>query len=329
MGHISRNRVLFIAVLAIALFFWGCKDSEKTDTASLLEQCKIHLDNSEWSDAIDVCESAGGDEGYHLAAQAYMGQGGLSLFNLIRNLTSSSDDSNTGSTIFGFIPETATQKASFKTALSYLMGSNIASKSQTIYLEALLVSSILVLTELKSSFRLSIVDGEIQTCKVDATEDADECGFTYNLNTDVSSDLTFGGLGVYLHNNLCCAIGSTTCSVYRSTYDGTPLASPVVGYDVTIDSCTIQDGSTLQYNKTAFENFIVTAAFEDESGDSLLSPLDFYSLFDSGIRFDASDDIYLCKNPPFTDITSDNGVVYDCEILGSVLDPSSDLFANE
>ncbi len=331
MNHLSGNRVLLIIGLLTLLLLWGCKDSDKTDSVSLLEQCKIYLDDGKWSDAIETCEDAGGDDGYHYAAQAYMGSGGLSLFNLVRSLSSADDGSGSGSTIFGYVPETETQKENFQTALRYLMGPNITEKSQTVYFESLLLSSILVLTELKTSFNLSVVDGEIDACSIDATEDADQCGFTFDLTTDVTSDLTFGGLGRSFHENLCCELGNDTCTAYTSTHDGTSITTPsVVAYDVTADSCTVQAGSTLRYNKDAFDNFTVTDAFKDDNGDSVLSTLDFYSLFDSGSRFDASgDEIVLCKNPPFTDITSDNGVIYDCEILGAVLDPSSDLFANE
>ena len=325
---ISRKPYLLIIVLVVLGLLWGCKDSELSDDASLLEQCRIHLDEGEWSDAVDVCTEAGGDDGYHLAAQAYMGQGGLSLFELVKIMSDSSDSSGAASAIFSFVPETSDDKTSFQKALDFLMGTRIDEKSQTVYLEGLLVSSILVFTELKDLFKITESGGSFSTCDVDVTDDADpaKCGFTVDVSDDTPPVLSFSGLGSTLYENLCCNLDSESCTQVDSTQDSSTDAGSGVIYDVTMDSCTIGSNSVLQYNKNAYDNFIVTEAFKS-GGTSVLTPLDFYTSFDSGDRYDTSGDtIPLCRTARFDDVTADNGEIYDCEIIGAVFDPSSDLF---
>lgn len=324
----SGKLKLLIITLVVLGLLWGCKDAELSDNASLLEQCRIHLDEGEWSDAVDVCTEAGGDDGYHYAAQAYMGQGGLSLFELIKIMSNSTDGSGAASAIFSFVPDNSNDKTSFQDALEFLMGTKISEKSQTVYLEGLLVSSILVFTELKDVFKITESGGTFSTCKVDITDDADpaKCGFTVDVSADATPTLSFSGLGSTLYQNLCCNLDLASCTQVDSTQDASTDVGLNVVYDVTMDSCTIGSSSVLQYNKNAYDNFIVTEAFKS-GGTSVLTPLDFYSSFDSGNRFDTSGDtIPLCRPARFVDITSDNGEVYDCEIIGAVFDPSSDLF---
>ncbi len=317
-----------IIILVILGLLWGCKDAELSDNASLLEQCRIHLDEGEWSDAVEVCTEAGGDDGYHYAAQAYMGQGGLSLFELVKFMSNSSDSSGAASAIFSFVPDNSDDKTSFRKALDFLMGTKIGEKSQTVYLEALLLSSILVFTELKDLFKITESGGTFSTCDVDVTDDADpaKCEFTVDVSADATPTLSFSGLGSTFYENLCCNLDSASCTQVDSTQDASTDVALNVIYDVTMDSCTIGSNSVLQYNKNAYDNFIVTEAFKS-GGTSVLTPLDFYSSFDSGDRYDASGDtIPLCRPARFGDITADNGEIYDCEIIGAVFDPSSDLF---
>jgi hypothetical protein len=324
--RLDRLLPVLIGLLTLSLL-WGCQDSGNTDTASLLEDCKIYLDEGSWSDAIDSCEEAGGDEGYHYAAQAYMGQGGLSLLNLIKTLSDSSNSSGSATAIFSFIPDNDTKKSSFQTALFYLMGSRIANKSQTVYLEALLLSSILVFTELKDVFGLSDTNGSFTTCDPDVTDDSDpaKCGFSVDVSGDSTPVLTFSGLGSEMYENLCCNLDSASCTAVGSTIDTTPDAS--ADYNVTIDSCIIEARSVLQYNKAAYDGFLVTDTFKDSDGNNILAPLDFYTLFDSGNRYNISgDEIQLCKTSSFPDISSDDAELYDCEVLGAIFDPNSDLF---
>ncbi|MBU2510181.1 hypothetical protein KJ966_02545 [bacterium] len=324
--HIPKNGgykfSFVILALILILFIWGCKDSEQSDSTSELEQCRIHMDEREWADAISTCESAGGDEGYHSAALAYMASSGLTIIDLAQSLLDSSSGSGTAGVIFDYIPTTTADRTNFQRALSYLMGSNITTKTQNIYFEALLVSSMLVFGELKDLFKLSEIDGEFTTCSLDATTDADRCGFTFDLSTDTNT-MTFGGLGSSFYTNICGA------NSHDSSHDGTTLTTvtPNISYDVTIDSCEIQAGSVIQYNKDAYDNFVVTDSFKDSEGNSVLSTLDFYTLFDSGSRFNASgDEIPLCKDTVITSIATGDELIYDCEIFGAVFDPSSDLF---
>ncbi len=306
--------------MASLLLFVGCKDSEKTDSVSLLEECKILMDEMKWSEAADTCEDAGGDEGYHLAAQAYMKLANFSIFDLILNLSDSSESSGAINAIFTSTPDTTTDKSYMNTALSYLMGSNITNKSQTVYLEGLLVSSLLVFGELKDVFGLDISGDSLVMCDLDATSGPTQCGFTMDISADATPTLIFTGLGNDFYDALC---GDSSV-----THDDTSIDTPLtINYDVTVDACDIQATSVLQYNKDAFDGFIPSAGFQDSEGNNLLSPLDFYSMFNSNSSFDMSgDEVPLCKTPPTPDTTSDDTKINDCEVLGSLTDPSSDLF---
>ena len=315
-------KTVFIAIgFLIPFLLWGCKDSEQTDTASLLEQCKIYLDEGEWSDAAETCMDVETEEGYHYAAQAYMGLGDLSLFDLVKEMSDSSGGSSAGAAIFGFIPSTAEKRSYLATALGLLMGTSISNKTQTIYLEGLLVSSILVFSQLKDTFGLSEAeDGTLTTCDPDT---ADSCSFTVNLS---GGTLTSTGIGSSFFTNLCCA-SPDNCTTVSSLTDTSQLVSPTVDYDVVIDYCTIESGSVLDYNKSAYDNYVVTDAFKDDQGKSVLDPLDFYALFDSGDRYDTSgDQVPICKSSFLSDVISDDQVIYDCEVMGAVFDENSELF---
>lgn len=325
---LSKFILLLFTSSLLLLFLWGCKDTEQDDSASLLEQCKLYLDESEWEKAIEACEDAGGDDGNHYAAQAYMGQGGLSLFNLIRSLTDTNQSSGATSAIFSYVPTTAEAKTSLITALGLLMGSSISNKSQTVYLEGLLVSTILVFTELKDVFGLAEEDGEFSTCDIDVTDTSDpkKCSFTLSKS---GSLLTFSGIGSTFYTNLCCPVGSDSCSSVGSDIDNTQDIPTSTDYNVTIDSCAIEDGSVLNYNKSAYDNYEGGNSLVDDEGNNLLADLDFYTLFDSGDRYSTvvnSNTVSLCKAEYFTDLVSGDAAINDCEVIGAVLDEDSELF---
>ncbi len=321
-GNISNwsfSLFLMAFSLVFSLSFFGCKDTGLTDSVSMLEECKIKLDEAEWDEAITACEAAGGDEGYHLAAQAYMGKSGLTLLDLIETLANTSSSSNSASAIFSYVPDTTSDKQNYNTALSYLMGSNITNKTDIVYLEALLVSSMLVLKELKTLFKLDIVDGTTDICDIDATSDPDKCGFTFDATTDA---LSFSGFGSSFYSSLC---GDSS-----SDYDGTDhtVDTTTLTYDVTIDACAIKPSSVLQYNGDAYTGFTSNSnAFQDASGNSIFETLDFYTKFNSDLNFTkdiSGDDFDLCYSTQIPDTSGDDSKINDCEILGTLFDPSSD-----
>ena len=313
--------VVMVLLIGVVLLFIGCKDSGSTDTASEMESCQIYMDEGKWSDAIEACETAGGDEGYHNAALAYMASSGLTIVDLAQTLLDSSGSSSTASAIFSYVPESDTDRSNYNTALSYLMGSKISTKTQTIYFEALLVSSMIVFGELKAMFGLDQSGDTFTTCSLDATQDADRCGFDFDITSD---GLHYSGFGSTFYSNLCGG-DSAVDSTYDSTVYTTGSAVDIT-YDATIDSCTIASTSVLQYNKNAFDNYVVTDAFKDGDGNSVLSSLDFYTLFDTGERFNTSgDEIPICKTNILPSVATGDSILYDCEILYSVFDPSSDL----
>ncbi|MBU3918057.1 hypothetical protein KKA14_21215 [bacterium] len=316
---------LFPVVLCLMFFlsFSGCKDTGLTDSVSMLEECKIKLDEREWDDAITACEAAGGDEGYHRAAQAYMGKAGLTLLNLIETLSNTSSSSNSASAIFSYVPDSESDKQSYRAALSHLMGPNITNKTDVVYLEGLLLSSMLVLNELKDLFKLEIAAGSATVCDIDATSDPDKCGFTFDVTTDAPFDrLSFSGFGSSFYNNLC---GDAT-----TDHDGANrTVVTTLTYDVTIDACIIQSTSVLRYNRDAFIGLGNPLAFQDSTGDSIFKTLDFFSKFNSNKNFtkDVSGDAFnLCYTPEIKDASGDDTRINDCEILGTLLDPSTDLF---
>ena len=305
-------KILTALVFSLTLLLYGCKETPPSDEQSLLEQCRVYLDEGEWSDAVDACESAGGDEGYHKAAQAYMAKGGFSLYQLMLALVN--DPTKVASIMFDFIPGTAANKSGFKTALTYLMGPKISTKSQEIYLESILVSSVLIFGELKDVFTLDITNDTFTMCSLDATSGSPSaCGFTIGI--DATPTLSFSGFGSSFYTNLC--------DNAEASHDG--LFHAPLNYDVTNDYCNVQVGSILQYHKAAHDAFVPSGRFVDGSGD-ILDILDFYTMFDSGFTGDVSGNS-LCHPGYFaaSDISPDDGKIYDCEILGAMLDPSNDL----
>ena len=312
---------LMLPGIFFIILFIGCKDTEQTDSASKLERCKILMDQSNWSEAISVCSSVGGDEGKHLTAQAYMASGGLTMLDLLRSLTESTDESGSTSVIFNFVPDTAAKRTSFTNALSYLIGANkIENATQDVYFESLLVSGILILGDLKGLLNITVSDSTFNTCDpVDGTGDT-ACSFTLDATDDT---LSFSGFGSSFYDSIC----GHSDSIHDSSDHTADAVS--VAYDVTNDYCDIQEDSLLNYNKIAFDAYETPSTFQDDSGESILKALDFYTSFNSGNRFTVSgDELVLCHADTITIVSSIDNRLYDCEILGGLLDPSSDSIFN-
>ena len=328
----------------------GCKDTPAVHQAGLLETCKELIDERNWDDAISDCPDVDNDEGWHLTAQAYMGRAGLSLFDVVNTLLSSSGDGGASSIIFGYIPETAADTNDYKDALNALLGTDssgsphISDKTQSVYLEALLVSSMLIFKELKTLLGLSVVDGVFTTCSLDSTAD-NTCTFIPTVGTqlveglEVPERLIFGGLGSSFYTGVCGQASDPTHDGTKQTDISSDVTSPAndpdkigvtVTNDVTVDSCTIQVGSPLYYNKIASQGF--TGASEITG----LEVLDFYSQMDQGKNFSfevvpaydavAAVELAFCNSGYIEPSGASDDKVNDCEILAMFADESSDLF---
>lgn len=329
-----KSVVLLVLLLVCGWLFSGCKDTGATHVAGLLESCKIKLDQRNWEDAIDICSELDDDEGKHLTAIAYMGRSGLTMAEILTELTGSSDSPTT--LIFGKIPDTDQKVSDFKKALYLIMG-EVQVKDQTLYLEGILLSSLLIFKELKTLLGLSLVDGNIGTC-AGTPADINNCSFAptitevfnsgYGIN--VPGNLVFGGLGSAFYQGIAGDITADT-SVTSSSRDATTeivldlTGDPEYGtinvdvtYDVTVDHATIARGSALYYNKVA------SAAYA-AIGTEDLSSLDFYSKMDTGSNFtiivSPLPSIKFCNagaiEPP--DATDDK--LNDCEILSFLENP--------
>ncbi len=334
----------------LVVFLSGCQDTTAVHQASELETCKGLIDEENWEDAISACEDVDSDEGWHLAAQAYMGRAGLSLFDVINSLTNASESEGASTVIFNYLPDTAADEADYQSALDSLLGtnssgnSNINEKTQTMYLEALLVSSMLIFKELKTLLGLSVVNGAFSTCSLDSSAD-NTCTFIPSISTQTVDDqtvpekLVFGGLGSSFYTAIC---GQANDSSYDGTKETTVTTdqtyqSPPYDYievtitnDITVDSCTIQTGSPLYYNKVASQGFT------DSGQISGLDVLDFYSKMDQGENFsfevvaayDSVDAVELafCNQGYIALPDASDDKINDCEILSMFTDESSDLF---
>lgn len=330
---ISRTFFL-IAVLFFSGTFSGCKDSDAPHIAGELETCKILLDEQKWTDAIGACEGLESDEGKHLTAIAYMGRSGLTMVTI---LTALSDSSNTPSTlIFENIPDTATKVSDFKRALYKIMG-EIEEKDQSMYLEAILLSSLLIFKELKTLLSLTLVNGTLGTCAGDPA-DIDNCSFAPAI-VDVSSDtygrdvpgyLVFGGLGTSFYQAIAGDLSSDTVvtdttrdtstkiSITTEATSDYGVVSVDVTYDVTVDSAVINTGSPLYYNKIASAAYAVDGTVD-------LSSLNFYSKMDTGNNFTKEVSplpvIAFCNAGTITPPVASDGILNDCEILSFLESP--------
>jgi len=323
-----RSAIYLIGLVGILWAFSGCKDTEATHVAGGLETCKVLLDERQWADAIDACNDLESDEGKHLTAIAYMGRSGLTMATILTELSDSSITPT--SLLYDYIPDTAVKVSDFKSALNILMA-EIGVKDQTIYMEGILISSLLIFRELKTLLSLTMVSGQIETCAGDPA-DLNNCSFKPSIGVvpvDIPDSLIFGGLGSAFYRGICADI-STDVFLGQSNYDGTsslpfnltldPTYGTVSGnlnYDVTVDSAIIQAGSPLYYNKVASEAYALV-------GTEDLSSLNFYTKMDTGNNF-------AITVSPFNPVTFCTGVislpaasdaaVSDCEILSFLENP--------
>jgi len=324
--------ILFILILCSSLMVQGCKDTEATHVAGLLETCKLLLNERSWEDAIETCGELESDEGKHLTAIAYMGRSGLTLSNLLVELTDSS--ATPTSLIFGQIPDTDAKAADYKKALQLIMG-EITTKSTTMYLEGILLSSLLIFKELKTLLGLSVADGQIQTCAGDPA-DLNNCSFAPTVDDvvhptygDVPGLLVFNGLGTSFYQGICGDITTDAASVDSSTDTTTTInisttvevhgtVSVDVTYDVTIHGSPIGRASALYYNKVASEAYAV-------SGTEDLSSLNFYGKMDTGTNFEIVVDplpsISFCNSGAIEPPDASDDRLNDCEVLSFLKNP--------
>lgn len=330
------GQFLFLALFLFgSCWLWtGCKDTKATHEAGILESCKLLLNDRDWKEAINVCGDLDSDEGKHLTAIAYMGRSGLLISSILVELT---DSSNSPSTlIFNYIPDTTAKVSDFKAALRILMD-DISVKDQSIYLEGILLSSLLIFKELKTLLGLSLVNGEIGTCAGDPA-DISNCDFAPSITEvysstygyDVPGTLSFGGLGSAFYQGVCSDLTSDAAVTVSKTDTATEIALSLVGdpdygtidvdvtYDVTIDSAPVQAGSALYYNKIASEAYAV-------SGTQDLSSLNFYSRMDSGTNFSVDvsplPTVTFCNSGAIEPPDASDDVLSDCEILSFLENP--------
>ena len=341
---------LLLFVFCLVIFLPGCKDTTAVHQSGVLETCKGLIDDENWDEAVSTCEDVDNDEGWHLAAQAYMGRAGLSLFDVVNTMMSSSDDDGAATVIFAYLPETTSDTNDYKSALESLMGNDssgkpyIGDKSQTVYLEAVLVSSMLIFKELKTLLGLGLANGAFTTCSLDATAD-NTCTFIPTIQTQVVSTvevpekLVFGGLGSSFYTAICGQANDASFDGTKQTDVTTDEEDPAdppnkitvtVTNNVTVNGCTIQEGSPLYYNRIANQGF---TGVSEISG---LEALDFYTMMDHGRNFafevveaygsTPAVELSFCNQGyiDLPDATDDK--LNDCEILAMFTDESSDIF---
>ncbi len=331
---ILHTVIYLILLLGTVWILPGCKDTEATHDAGLLETCNILLNERNWEDAIDACDEVDTDEGKHLTAIAYMGRSGLTMATILTELTDSS--STPSSLIFDYIPSTDTQLSDFKKALYIIMG-EIEVKDQSMYLEGILLSSLLIFKELKTLLDLSLVGGELGTCAGDPA-DITKCNFAPTMvevysttySKDVPGKIVFGGLGAAFYEGICddltsdstIADSSTdTTTVLNTTLDadsGYGAIAVDVTYDVTVDSAPIKSGSALYYNKIASQEYA-------KVGKEDLSSLAFYGKMDTGINFAIAVSplpaVKFCNTGAIATPDVSDDILSDCEILSFLEDP--------
>ncbi|MCP4294982.1 MAG: hypothetical protein GY786_05200 [Proteobacteria bacterium] len=241
------------------------------------------------------------DEGRHLTAQSYLGRGGITLFNLTRDMADPANDPST--LLFDYAPDTTSDTNDDKAALDIMMASTMKTKTQTMYLETLLVSSMLVFKELKTLLDLNLTNGTITTC-------ADSIGDILGCNKFapgiVGLDISFPDLGTAFYDALCEHSSDHILSGYT--------VSGIRFNLVIINSCTIQTNSVLYYNKMPNQYY---------TGDGIsgLSVFDFYNNMDTGNNFIINPvNVSFCNDAPpggvpIPDVSPDLKL-NDCEILG-------------
>jgi len=300
------SRLLLILLVLVGV--QSCKDSDASHQEAKLESCRLLVDEKQWDAAIAACEGVKNDEGWHLTAQSYMGRSGLSLFSLMADLTG--DSVTPANLLFNYVPTTPAEAADYKQALDHIM-LDVTEKTQIMYLEVMLVSSMLIFKELKDLLTLNVVNGSFTTCAGDPA-DITNCSFAPTLVAGVPPELSFVGLGTNFYDGLC---GNSSSDVSAVGYQD---SNPIEFKTVTINKCTIQNDSVLYYNKLANDNY-------KGSGISGLSILNFYNSMDSGTNFSitlSGLSVSFCNAdgilPP--NATPDMQL-NDCEVLGYLLNP--------
>lgn len=315
-------------IIALALLPLGaCKDTKATHEAGLLETCKALSDESNWGEAITECEKVAGDEGKHLAAQAYMGNAGLSLFSIITGLGTAS---NPMTLILSKIPDTEAKADDYNRALQIIMD-EITVKTNTMYLEALLLSSMLVYKELAALFELTVVDGEITNCASSGT--LENCSFSFTIaeTAGYATGLAFAGLGTTIYDGICQnrdlkATSIATTEVLNHVVGNTvvSLSVPIdITHNMTINGCTIAAKSPMAYNKAAGENL---SGFDDLAAS--LAKLKIYAEIDKGNNFEQSatdmqNKVKLCNTGFIEPPVASDGILNDCEVLGYLNPPAA------
>ncbi|OGH00232.1 MAG: hypothetical protein A2600_07085 [Candidatus Lambdaproteobacteria bacterium RIFOXYD1_FULL_56_27] len=324
-----RQPLLALLLFVLLLGLGGCKDTAPTHAAALLETCKLALDRQKWDDAVTACAKITTDEGYHLTAQAYMGRAGVSLLDILSGLSGGSG-SVTG--LFSSVPATAAATTDSKKALDALF--SIAKPGQTVYLEGLLLSSLLIIKELKILASLSVAaDGTVTHCASGGSLDG--CSFSFSLSKTTYTEadvlagvipvsMTYSGLGTDIYAGLCSDSGSQTHNTKVVTATSTvndPLTGTAYPVQVTekntIAHCTIKPGSVLYYNKVASANLT--------SSISGLAQLNFYAKMDTGNNYSKTFTSSSIASPgitisicnadaiPVTEVT--DLLLNDCELL--------------
>ena len=319
--------LLFLALITISLT--GCKDTKATHPAGQLETCKLALDKSLWDDAITACGSLTTDEGYRLTSQAYMGRAKVSLLDI---LTAMTGGTAAISTLFSAVPTTTAQTQDVKLALDAMF--SMKTPGQSVYLDGLILSSLLVIKELQTLVALQVdAAGNITHCASGGSIDG--CSFKLSLSKvdyttlDISGssipiDLGFTGMGTTLYNGLCGTSGgdSHNTKVVRAYSNlAIPLSSPTSYYPIditeklTINKCTVSTTSVLYYNNLAATNLTSTITGLDK--------LNFYAKLDTGQNYTKTfstnmtvpASISLCNADAIPVSGASDLAINDCEVL--------------
>lgn len=320
-GIMSIRHHKFLKLLVAALLVFslaGCKDDAASTQEGYLEDCKVYSDELRWGKAIEACAKVDSDEGKHLLAQAYMGRAGINLFGFMASVGTADNPMNQ---ILKIVPKKAADSRDYYTALSIIM-SDIQIKDDTMYIEALVLSSMLVYKQLVDLFNLKVSGTGISTC---ADVSLTRCSFEFSiLKTEgYTTGLAFTGLGTTFYDNLCqipTKTGSAATSsnkVYSLTnYLNDYALDWDIDYDMTIYSCDIKAKSPLAYNRIAGKKL----AGNQLLGDAL-TQLKIAEALDSGYNFsqsvsDLRDDIALCNSGYNDPPVANDEILSDCEILG-------------
>ena len=314
--------------LAAPAVFMSCKDSSATTEAAKLEECKMLMDQEEWDDAIDMCEDVDTDEGWHLAAQAYMSRAGLSLTDLMMSMSSMDASSSPTDVLFENIPDTTDDRDDYRLALNRIM-SKVDSKTSTMYFESLLLSSMLILKEMQDLLDLEPTTDGYTMC-IDASGDMSDCSFSLDVTADAGGGLIeFSGLGNAFYDGICFnsdqSYDTTTETIV--TLGDPPSLDTTVDHDVTVDYGIISETSPLYYNMLAYKGYIDSL---DPSSDLVeaLAVLDFWSAMNGGGNFALELDesvgdgtLELCHDGQITVPDVSDDFINDCEVLEYLTDP--------